>query len=117
MVYPTLVFALWGLINLNLPPIALQMRGHIHTLVQDTDHLYPVAGLAPEKYYVRTNQVLAIACAYVLCALPDRAGTCQVFCQRFTCRMNRQHIGIGLIRSPVAVAVVPNIRKIRQRKR
>ena len=34
---------------------ALQLRWHIHALVQDAHHLHPIAGLAPEKYHVRTN--------------------------------------------------------------
>ena len=34
---------------------ALQMHWHIHALVQHAHHLHPIAGLAPEKYRVRTK--------------------------------------------------------------
>lgn len=83
----------------------LQMRRHILALVQDAHHIHRIAGLAPEKYHVRANQVLAIARAYVLCTLAARASLGQRLCQLFAGRMNSQHIGIGLICPPAAIAV------------
>ena len=61
---------------------------------------------------MRANYLLAVTRAYVFRALASELAIRHCFNQPFAGLVNRQHVSIGLVCAPLALAVVPNIRQI-----